>query len=92
MLIITANNPVGSLRAILLQTIQLRYCKKYLGGCFGSHLVPLSTLKAYVMLGLTQYCNSHNRSKRLDIISECGKTQKQFLSFDKQEYFNKYAC
>ena len=27
-------------------------------------------------LGLTRYRSSHNRSKRLDIIPECGKTQR----------------
>ena len=38
-----------------------------------------------------RYRSSHNRSKRLDIITKHRKTRKRFLT-DKRECFNKYTC
>ena len=34
---------------------------KILGRCFGSHVVPLPTLKAYVVLGLKPWCKKRRK-------------------------------
>ena len=48
---------------------------KTLGRCFGSHLVPLSTLKAYVMLAFKPWCKK-KRKLRQNLKSSSGSRVK----------------